>query len=237
MSNANPVRHLGAAEEAYGPDIWARYADEVRAARESRQWPCFVHAPVEVALGFMDRTDTPRVALARYFDAITLGSLAAWRESRHVYRPSADQLDRAFHTPVDMTQASERLLSLPEHATYVEVQRQLGRIYVEGVLAQLSTGGDGSLWCWLLLDLGAYLVPAGQRIGGSFAEANRLGIDKARETALRFDLPEIGWFLVERSATTPTTHLGPLLNLLLQLCAEDMSRISVRPSPLAPLAV
>src|SRR5690606_32262905 len=187
--------------------------------RDLPSWPAWCHAPIAAGVAAVTGGATsPRLTPDLARDAAAVTALAAWRQTKGVYRFDQDLLEALWSTPVTGDLPSQVLHRLPEWCVYVPLDRPVAQERLYGVWAHLEhDANDGSQELRLLFAAGDELWPVPIALGGSL----RAGIDAVVSSALlRLQRP-----LADRQVDEATRALReaaePVVSLLLWLCSEQ----------------
>lgn len=226
------------------PGIWDAIRDVVSARTERRTsvtvppW-CYVTAE-EACVSFYLLTRThgrPNAAwFARYLRPIALApGLAAWRLTQGVYRFDEALYAALVATPVRGRLPAKLLLRLPAWAVYIESP---GLVFGEavtqsaemrGFFAWVEQARDGLEILGVAVDCpGFKLAVIHMALSGTIEEGVAWTVQEWRTGAARglVDDPPPGW---EEAAALA---LGPMLSLLLYLCAGEADYVAPpRPTP------
>jgi hypothetical protein len=222
--------------------IW-RLVDEIRQARR-HEWPPYVFLSLEAAGEVMARYAAARGERPASVEALTrqasfLALFAAWRMMQGIYRFDPALYAALAGTPVSGEIPGELLRRLPEWCVYVETP---------DMTAPLIGGGATRLhgvWAWLdclpqaggdVLTVGLDTDEAGIAVGhvplvGTLDEALDQVERDWRDAAARGNasgLPPEGYAEAARGT------VGPLLSLLLYLCADEAEIGDGRARPANP---
>ncbi|KAF1084952.1 hypothetical protein SPSYN_01088 [Sporotomaculum syntrophicum] len=221
-----PGQHLEYYTRLY-PAAWQQ-VDELRAAR-GLSWPewCFMplaaaYAIVEAEAGGQGIDITGCAGYALQNDAGIIGALAAWRETRGVYRFDPGVYRAVLSTPIPGELPSDSLFNLPEWGVYLETPglRCDGRALAGFFACLVYDSAAGCSELWLVLD---YDIPLPSLYTVSISLEYRSlaeALAKAAGAAARQA------DLLNLEAPTPAVGsrpegFSPLVALLLYLCAVN----------------
>ncbi len=235
VEDPRPKRHLAVAGKRH-PGAWRKY-DSFRQDRGRDGfpgWPEWCYCPLAGAYAIVSGGGDARIAPQEIGEVARLGALAAWRVSQGIYRFDHDLRERLLETPLTGDLPCEILRRLPEWCVYVETPgRSWEGVALHGFFAHLeSDANNGREELRLLLDHEQELIPVPIHLGPwSLVEAVARALDLSRTHALALGatIPAPVQAEIERV-------IGPLISLLLYLCAEDAeigdgSRRPTRPAP------
>ena len=201
--------------------------DGYRAAKGQRgipDWPDWCLLPMAAAYAVVsDDEGTDRVSLQRAADIPRLAALYAWRYTQGVYRFDPDLRAELTATPIIGDIPADVLYRLPEWCVYIETPGidWQGRP-LAGYFAHLEWDANTAREeLRLLLDVamgdGYALMPMAIHLGGSIEDGIRAALDETSRQSWRHKIPIDGHTL----ANLQTPPIGPLVSLVLYLCAED----------------
>ena len=213
-----PRQHLIAAGELY-PGAWRTF-DGFRTERGKSlpDWPGWCYVPMAAAYAVVSGGGENRVPLQIIGDVSRLAALAAWRPTQGIYRFDDDLRRSLMATPLDGDLPCESLYRLPEWCVYCETPGAVLDGPVYGFFAHLeSDANSGREELRMLLDAQAGLIPIPIHLGTwSLQEAVARAIDVAKVHATAF-----GIGMPTGIQNDITALVGPLLSLLLYLCADE----------------
>lgn len=215
-----PRQHLITAGKLY-PGAWLQY-DKFRQDRGRdglADWPTWCYCPLAGAYAIVSGGGDNRAPLTLIGDVARLGALAAWRVSQGIYRFDASLREALLATPLTGDLPCEILRRLPEWCVYVDTPDRLwDGAPLHGFFAHLEYDANtGREELRILLDHEAELIPLPIHLGAwPLVEAVARSLDVSRVHASTLGATIPGSVQVEM-----VDVVGPLVSLLLYLCADE----------------
>jgi len=214
-----PRQHLIEASKQY-PNAWSAF-DVTRSNRgkDLPVWPEWCFAPMAVSYAVVSGGGDRRVSILTVGDVGRISALAAWRPTQGIYRFDSTLFSALIDTSINGDLPSDVLHRLPEWCVYVETP---GLEWVNsplyGFFAHLEWDvKTGREELRLLLDSENALTPIPVHIGQwPLSEAISRALDISRLNAASLFIPNF-----EDSKSCISDTVGPLVSLLLYLCADD----------------
>lgn len=199
------------------PGVWDDYAQFLADREALGGWPAWCYCPMSAALAIASRGGTPTMRDANSVGAIA--ALAAWRPTQGLYRFDPTLFEELVSTPVTGEIPADQLQRLPEWCVYVEIPgaalADRTRMPVHnflGFFAHLEfDANDHRAELRLLLDHAYHAIPLSVHLGGTLEEGLALMFEEARKRG----------YYRPNAETKAADIVGPLLSVLLYLCAGD----------------
>ena len=220
MTLPRPKQHLVTASKLY-PGAWRQY-DEFQQSRGRDglpDWPDWCYCPLAGAYAIVSGGGDHRVPMQQIGDVARLAALAAWRPTQGIYRFDDDLRASLLDTPLTGDLPCETLRRLPEWCVYVETPgRQWAGQPLHGFFAHIEVDANtGREELRLLLDWEDDLIPLPIHLGPwplSEAVARAVDLSRVHAASAGAQIP----VAVQKEMGETA---GPLVSLLLYLCADE----------------
>ncbi len=215
---ADPTAWLQRYSREY-PDAWSGI-EQLRAmrGRDLPNWPSWCYVPIAAGIAAVTRgAPINKLDPAQARDAAVVTALAAWRQTKGIYRFDADLEAALWDTPITGDLPTTLLQRLPEWCVYVPLNRQVRETQVHGAWAHLEYDvNDRSQELRLLINTGETLVPVPIRLGGSLKQ----GVESVAGSGLLRLGRMLAGRQVDEATRTMSELAAPIVSLLLYLCSE-----------------
>lgn len=223
------------------PFAWKLFANLMQQS-PTHMWPSWCWCPLQGAHKVLSVGLGRSTTLDDALDAVILGGLATWRATQGIYRFHPALLRELQSTPITGDIPADVLLRLPEWCVYIETPgfKVCGN-ELPGFWAHLDcdVGRQNERELRFLLDHPKYECPVPVMIPlcGSLAGAMAKAVEAGEACSLSMGIPlsHCAPEHVERFAQDISKEFGPLVSLVLYLCADE-AEIEAR-GPLPPRVV